>query len=97
MTAPSGAESNLARAGAGSPGALRRSSEANRLVRFDWMDGRFACSRQSVSLSLLRADSLAAVVIGSRGPRCPHFWAGVCSAGPWLEGSEPDWPPGASL
>jgi len=71
MTAPNGAESNLARAGAGPPPALRRSSEANRLVRFDWMDGRFRSSRQSVSLSLLRAHSLAAVVIGARGRAVP--------------------------
>ena len=21
------------------------------------------------------------------GPRCPHFWPVVCSAGPWLEGA----------
>jgi len=71
MTARNEAKLKLARAGAGSPGALRRSSESNRLVRFDWMDGRFSCSRQSVSLSLLRAHSLAAVVIGARGRGVP--------------------------
>lgn len=29
---------------------------------------------------------------GTGGPRCSHFWPGVRSAGPWLEGSVPDWP-----
>jgi len=28
------------------------------------------------------------------GVALPHFWSVVSSAGPWLEGSEPDWPPG---
>jgi hypothetical protein len=50
---------------------LRRSSETNRLFRFVSLDGRFPSSRQSVSLSLLRAHSLAAVVIGARGRAVP--------------------------
>ncbi len=26
--------------------------------------------------------------MGSRGSRSSHFWPGVCSAGPWLEGQQ---------
>ena len=44
------------------------------------------CQLFSTVVSRAESWQSGALRLGRGGTRCPHFWPGVCSAWPWLEG-----------